>query len=387
MDEPKRHYYELIFENKFLKYKSNQFEDFFSEIMEKRYTKDFQRIRPYGNIGDKKCDGYLTIDKEITIFQVYAPNEIKAVDTINKIEEDFAGALGHWKEMNRWVFVYNDQQGLPPNVQQKIKEIQSNNSHISMENWGFESLKKIAFELDENNLASLLGHVPINYNGEDFISILKKTMEEIDEDFVRTFIPALREPVNNSFNMVCQKLLGLNIQDLKRFLHKYRIPSDYKYKDDEGLKEALQLLTLLNMCNPSWRILDSGSANIKLSNNEFRQLLYSVKKETMPEILLGFAERFMGSESRIFKHPLILENFRHHPKKNLCRTCGKEKISYGQILIDYGRGRDQSPFLEVEPNDYSKLDEVIVNCSNCIRAEIEDATTEDELLERIKGVM
>ncbi len=33
------------------------FQDLFADIMELAYPKDFQRIRPYGNQGDQKCDG------------------------------------------------------------------------------------------------------------------------------------------------------------------------------------------------------------------------------------------------------------------------------------------------------------------------------------------
>ena len=57
------------------------------------YSGDFQRVRPWGRAGDRKNDGWLP-SKRI-LFQVYAPNEMAASEAINKIEEDFHGALNH----------------------------------------------------------------------------------------------------------------------------------------------------------------------------------------------------------------------------------------------------------------------------------------------------
>ena len=52
LDSLSRHFYEVMFENKFLKLKGNAFEDFFAEVMEKKYRGDFMRCRPWGNRGD-----------------------------------------------------------------------------------------------------------------------------------------------------------------------------------------------------------------------------------------------------------------------------------------------------------------------------------------------
>ena len=49
----------------------NDFQRLFEDIME-RARPGFLRIRPYGNIGDRKCDGFLSANS--TIFQVYSPD-------------------------------------------------------------------------------------------------------------------------------------------------------------------------------------------------------------------------------------------------------------------------------------------------------------------------
>ena len=48
MDDVKRAYYEVVFERDYLKQRGSTFQDFFSEIMEKRHHGDFIRVRPWG---------------------------------------------------------------------------------------------------------------------------------------------------------------------------------------------------------------------------------------------------------------------------------------------------------------------------------------------------
>ena len=60
MDKLRHSYYEMVFENAYLKKGGNEFQDFFSEIMEKCHPGDFQRVCPWGNVGDRKNDGYLS---------------------------------------------------------------------------------------------------------------------------------------------------------------------------------------------------------------------------------------------------------------------------------------------------------------------------------------
>jgi len=60
MDRSSRAFYELVFENKFLRLRASAFQDFFADLMEKGYPGgDFIRVRPWGRQGDRKNDGYL----------------------------------------------------------------------------------------------------------------------------------------------------------------------------------------------------------------------------------------------------------------------------------------------------------------------------------------
>lgn len=71
MDELQRHFFQLKFRIAFLESQGKAFENLFSRIMGHAFTGDFQAVRPYGNKGDLKCDGYRASDR--TVFLCYAP--------------------------------------------------------------------------------------------------------------------------------------------------------------------------------------------------------------------------------------------------------------------------------------------------------------------------
>ena len=155
MDLLKRAWYQIAFERDFLKKKGGTFQDFFSEIMEKRYKGDFIRVRPWGNVGDRKNDGYLPSKR--LLFQVYAPNELAAAEAVKKIDEDFHGALPHWKDhFGTWVFVHNSRIGLGPDVTKTLLDLAKPDGP-KVTSWGFEELCAEALSLEEDDLVSLLG--------------------------------------------------------------------------------------------------------------------------------------------------------------------------------------------------------------------------------------
>lgn len=99
-------YYEQAFEIAFLRTQGSEFQAFFERLMGMAYRADFMRCLPWGNAGDRKNDGFLKSEQRL--FQVYAPNEMKATKAIAKIREDFEGAKVYWGEhFNRWTFVHN----------------------------------------------------------------------------------------------------------------------------------------------------------------------------------------------------------------------------------------------------------------------------------------
>lgn len=136
------------------------FEDIFTAIM--NYTdSDFQAIKPWGNIGDRKNDGY--IKSKGKFFQVFAPEEIGKSYTkvIAKLKEDFAGLLKQWSPINEFYFVVNDKYlGVNADCEQTIQEIR--NVH-GLANAGFKTapnLEDLLFELEEDQIFSIIGFLP-----------------------------------------------------------------------------------------------------------------------------------------------------------------------------------------------------------------------------------
>ncbi len=152
-------YYEQKFENAFLRAKGDEFQTFFERLMGLAYKADFMACRPWGNIGDRKNDGFLKSERRL--FQVYAPNEMNAKKAINKIMEDFEGAKVHWeKHFDTWVFVHNADGGLPPQVIEVLLDFGKDNPIITLESWGMEELRRVFRLLSEEDCISWFGSVP-----------------------------------------------------------------------------------------------------------------------------------------------------------------------------------------------------------------------------------
>lgn len=112
MDELQRLFYCLNFRVAFLAKKGAAFEKLFSRIMAHAYPGDFEPVRPYGKLGDLKCDGYRASDK--TVFQCYGPSTPTLKELLSKMTRDFEGAVTHWgSRMERWSLVHNADDGLP----------------------------------------------------------------------------------------------------------------------------------------------------------------------------------------------------------------------------------------------------------------------------------
>lgn len=152
-------YYMQRFEILFLRAKGNEFQTLFERLMGLAYKADFMACRPWGKIGDRKNDGFLKSERRL--FQVYAPNEMTAKEAIAKISEDFEGAKLHWgTHFDKWVFVHNASDGLPPHVQTLLLNFEKANSGITLEPWSLEEFRLIFRKLTTDDLVPWLGAAP-----------------------------------------------------------------------------------------------------------------------------------------------------------------------------------------------------------------------------------
>jgi len=160
MNEINRTFWELRFRIQFLETKGSAFQDLFSAIMANAYPGDFVACKPWGRMGDRKNDGYLKSAR--TLFQVYAPNEMRSSDTVIKIENDFLGALPFWREhFDTWVFVHNSLGGLPPDVIARILDLEKAHSPLKLKQWGYAELVAQFRLLSGETMSSLYGSLPM----------------------------------------------------------------------------------------------------------------------------------------------------------------------------------------------------------------------------------
>ncbi|MFK5925940.1 MAG: hypothetical protein QM483_04835 [Desulfuromusa sp.] len=136
------------------------FEDIFTAIM--NYVEsDFQSIKPWGNIGDRKNDGY--IKSKGIFFQVFSPEEITKsyVNVVKKLNSDFNGLLNQWSPVNEFYFVVNDKyQGVNADCEQAIQSIKDD---YGITNAGFKTaadLENLLFSLDEDQFFTIVGFLP-----------------------------------------------------------------------------------------------------------------------------------------------------------------------------------------------------------------------------------
>lgn len=156
MESLTRHFYELQFDLRVRTAHGEAFQDFFSDAMELRYPGDFQRVRPWGKLGDRKCDGYLKSKRQL--FQVYGPKGIELAKTLAKITDDFLEAKPFWKEhFDLWTFVHNDPDGVAADVLKHLLGLQAAHPPITTGQWGIPDLRAVVFALADSHIARLLG--------------------------------------------------------------------------------------------------------------------------------------------------------------------------------------------------------------------------------------
>ena len=177
MDRIQQLNYEKDFRIAFLESKGDGFQRLFETLMAKAHSNDFLACRPWGNIGDRKNDGYLPSVR--TLFQSYAPNELTAAEAIKKINEDFEGAKEHWeKYFDEWTFVHNAPDGrLGPHIIEVLAKLRQENPKIKIGHFGYEEMLAKFRELSLQDLESWFGpslsmEANVNLGYSDLMAVL-----------------------------------------------------------------------------------------------------------------------------------------------------------------------------------------------------------------------
>lgn len=152
----------LMIKHKILAFDGQTFEDLFCSIMIKN-NPNFELVKTYGNIGDRKNDGFDKTTGEY--FQVYAPENIEKGPTINnamtKLENDFQGLYDYWNTLcpiKKYNFVINDKyKGAPPQIHDKLLKLKKDYPHIEFNIMTANKLEDTFMKLDEDSIVEIVG--------------------------------------------------------------------------------------------------------------------------------------------------------------------------------------------------------------------------------------
>jgi hypothetical protein len=171
MTAEQRHGWKVALELKLRKSNGDSFQDFFCTVMFKVHSDDFVRVRPYGQLGDKGCDGYLQSNGQV--FQCYGAvdggGEGKVAYLIGKMETDYGTAAKKVADiMKEWYMVHNFVEGLPIDAVQKLEELRSKNKKRKFGFVSLEGFEDRIFKLDAAAIEGLLGPVATNAHAHNF---------------------------------------------------------------------------------------------------------------------------------------------------------------------------------------------------------------------------
>lgn len=153
-------YLSLQFWKKVHEKNGSEFQNLFSEVMQKAYPSAFQKIKPYGKLGDGGNDGY--IPSKGIYYQVYAPESPaeKSSDAAKKMVGDFNKLRSSgWNEISKireYNFVFNDKNnGLDIVIESARAQLAHENPDITFRIFLPHELEETFLNLNDNQLIAL----------------------------------------------------------------------------------------------------------------------------------------------------------------------------------------------------------------------------------------
>ena len=179
-----KHYLRMQFWNKVYQKNATEFQSFFEDIMQKA-SPDFQKIRPYGNQGDRGNDGYRP-DKGI-YYQAYSPQKPleREAETVKKLKKDFETLKAHWNQISKiktFYFVFNDKGlGVSIEIERALAELREANPHITFQKLLAKDLEDIFFTLKPDQFLAL----GFDIDSRNALRIARESLAKLEIDLDR----------------------------------------------------------------------------------------------------------------------------------------------------------------------------------------------------------
>lgn len=163
MDSNEKALARTIFIRKVHESDGQAFEDLFTTIMT-RANANFTPIKPQGNIGDRKNDGYDPTQGRY--YQVFAPEDINKSKSaaVKKVKDDFSGLKKYWDKIcpiKEFYFVFNDKyKGSFPTIEEDLKSIKDEHNLDNAGVFISKHLEDHLFALPEDQIITIIGYIP-----------------------------------------------------------------------------------------------------------------------------------------------------------------------------------------------------------------------------------
>lgn len=153
----------ILFQREVLRANGQAYEDLFVRIMQYA-NPNFIPIKPHGNVGDRKNDGY--DNKMGRYYQVFAPENPNAnvAAAVRKAKTDFRGLKKYWDKLSRineYYFTFNDKyQGPYPEIEAVLKVIRKDHGLSDCRCFLAKDLEEILLHLSDDQIKSIVGFLP-----------------------------------------------------------------------------------------------------------------------------------------------------------------------------------------------------------------------------------
>jgi hypothetical protein len=187
-----QYWWRIALELKLRKSSGDAFQAFFSDMMEKKHSADFVRVRSFGKLGDKGCDGYLQSSGQVfACYGALNSDDGKVAYLITKMGDDYSKALESIAAiMKEWHMVHNLVDGLPIHAIQKLDELKNADKTRKFGFIGMEGFEERIFSMEAKVIESLLGPAATNQDAQnlqtaelrDLITAVAKDADELSFD-------------------------------------------------------------------------------------------------------------------------------------------------------------------------------------------------------------